>query len=272
MALPEGVEPVRFLVLGSLSALIFSVAKAGLGSSVGVLAVPIMIFACGEETTLAVGLMLPMLIAADYVAVVLWWRRWDGRAVGRLFAGACLGIAAGWAALWGLKQAGAGAHQAVADHVLKLAVGAIGLGFVALQIVNGRRGRPLEVRPTWPAALGLGSASGLTSTFAHAAGPLVAAYLLSQRMAKERYVASMAIAFWAINHAKLIPYAHLGLLRPETLGATVRLVPAIAAGAVLGRVLNARLGDRSFAGIVYGLLAVAGVSLVVKGVQGLMGG
>ena len=42
-----------FLALASLSAMLFSMAKAGFGGSAGVLAVPVMIFACGGRVRLA---------------------------------------------------------------------------------------------------------------------------------------------------------------------------------------------------------------------------
>ena len=49
------------------------------------------------------------------------------------------------------------------------------------------------------------------------------------------------------------------------------LVPAIAAGAVLGKFLHARIGDKQFTVIVYALLALAGVDLCRKGITTLLG-
>jgi hypothetical protein len=268
---PPGVENVvLFLAAGSVSAILFSLAKSGFGGSVGILAVPVMIFACGGQTRVALGLLLPMLIAADYVAVVLWWRKWDGRAVLRLMPGAALGIGLSWAALWALREWDVGATEQTTDAVLKLGIGLISLGFVALQAVRAVRGTPLKVRLTWPRMLAVGAVAGLTSTIAHAAGPVVAMYMLSLALPKGRYVASIALVFWTVNHAKLPAYLHLGMIDWDTLGATVLLVPAIAVGAVAGWLLHRRLGPRSFAGVVYTLLAIAGAGLIWKGLEALL--
>lgn len=260
-----------FLVLGSVSAILFSLAKSGFGGSVGILAVPVMIVACGGRTRVALGLLLPMLIAADYVAVAVWWRKWDGRAILRLLPGAVLGIGISWVALRLLRGWDVETTRHATDAVLKLGIGGISLGFVGLQVARAVRGSPLRVRLTWPRMLAVGTAAGLTSTIAHAAGPVVAMYMLSLRLPKGRYVASIALVFWTVNQAKLPAYVHLRMINWDTLGATVLLVPAIAAGAVAGWLLHRRLGQRQFTGVVYTLLAVAGAGLVWKGLEALLG-
>ncbi len=268
---PPGIEDLTlFLVAGSVSAVLFSLAKSGFGGSAGILAVPVMIFACGGETHFALGLLLPMLIAADYVAVVIWWRKWDGRAVLRLMPGAAVGIGLSWVALWALRGWEVEATEQLTDALLKLGIGLISLGFVALQAVRALRRTPLTVRLTWPRMLLVGAAAGLTSTIAHAAGPVVAMYMLSLALPKGRYVASIALVFWSINHLKLPAYAHLDMINRDTLGATVLLVPAIAAGAVAGVLLHRRLGQRPFTGVVYTLLAIAGAHLIWEGIKPLL--
>ena len=267
---PEGIaDPVLFLVLGSVSAILFSMAKSGFGGSAGILAVPVMVFACGGETSLALGLLLPMLIAADYPAVVFWWRRWDGKAVLRLLPGVAAGIALAWAAVYLLRRWDVRTSEDLTDPVLKVGIGAVSLGFVALQGIRAVRGGALVVTPRWPATALMGTAAGLTSTIAHAAGPVVAMYMLSLGMPKGRYVASIALVFWTINHAKLPAYLHLGMINFDTLGATVLLLPAIVAGAVGGVLLHRRLGQRQFTAAVYVLLAIAGAGLLYKGLEGL---
>jgi len=264
-------DPVLFLALGSLAAVLFSLAKSGFGGSVGILAVPVMIFACGDRTSLALGLLLPMLIAADYVAVVLWWRKWDGRAVLRVLPGVAIGIGAAWAALYLLRRWDVRTSADLTDPALKLGIGVIALGFVALQGVRALRGRALVVEPKWPAMVLVGAAAGVTSMVAHAAGPVVAMYMLSLGMPKGRYVASIAITFWAINHAKLPAYVQLGMINTDTLGAAILLLPAIVVGAVAGILLHRRLGERQFTGAVYALLAIAGAGLLYEGIRAIWG-
>ena len=258
-----------FLALGCLSAMLVSVAKAGFGGSIGLLAVPIMIYACGGDTRKAVGVMLPLLIVCDQVAIVNWWGKWNLRAVGLMIPGAVLGVALGSAALWGFAQFGAGDHQDAANASMKLGIGMIALGFVTLQAVRSLRERPLAFRPVlWQGTL-VGATAGFTSTLAHAAGPVVTMYLLPQQMPKGRYVASAVLYYWMGNPMKLPTYILLGLLSWGTMRASVLLMPAVVVGTLLGFFLHRRVGQKSFTGIVYVLLALAGGDLVFKAVRTL---
>jgi len=272
--IPAGVEDAwRFVLLGSVSAMLFSMAKSGFGGSVGLLGVAVMIYACGgsdRSVDLATGIMLPMLIAADYVAVIGWWRKWNTRAVGLLLGGAVLGVGLGWLAILAARSLDVDEKHNLANALMMACVGLIAIGFVVLEIVRARRGRPIPFRPVLWQGTAMGAVAGVTSTFAHAAGPVAAMYMLPQRMHKSRYVASMAVFFWIVNQAKLVPYYFLDRIRWDTLGATVLLLPAIAAGAALGIFLHRRVGARRFNAIIYGLLLLAGADLTARGVRAVI--
>ena len=257
-----------FLVLGSASAVLFSMAKAGFGGGVSLLAVPVMVYACGGKARLATGILLPILIAADYLAVGVWRGRWDARAAGAILPGSVAGVLLGWAGLWCFDRFLGGGRD-LTDAALKLAIGAITLAFVALQVVRTLRRRPLTVRPAFWQATCIGAIAGLTSMLAHAAGAVVAVYLLSQSMPKRRYVATTALFFWVVNQVKIAPYVHLGMIGWPTLGACVVLLPSVAAGAGLGVFLHRRTPQRHFSGIVYSLLALAGADMIRKAVLDL---
>ena len=67
--IPQGIpDTTLFLIVGSLSDMVFGMSKTGFGSGISILAVPMMIYACSHKAALAVGIMLPILIVADYVA------------------------------------------------------------------------------------------------------------------------------------------------------------------------------------------------------------
>lgn len=255
---------VQFLVVGSLAAMLFSMAKSGFGGGVGMLASPMMVIAAGDAT-IGMGIMLPMLIVADYVAVIAWWKHWNLRAVGMLLPGVIAGILLAWGALGWLQSRDLAGEQAAADAAMKIAIGAIAIVFVVLHVIRSLRGEQLTFRPVWWQAGLAGTSAGVTSTFAHAAGPIAAMYLLPQQMPKQRYVATTAALFWTVNQLKLVPYAQLGMINTKTLGAGVVLLPAIAIGAVAGRLLHSRVNARQFLGLVYTLLLIAGVHLLVKG-------
>jgi uncharacterized membrane protein YfcA len=271
MFIPEGVSNVPlFLALGAVAAALFSMAKAGFGGSVALLSTPLMIYAAGDSK-LALGIMLPMLIAADYAAAISWLRQWDLRQAMRLLPGMLVGVAAAWGLMAYLKSVEAASSQRVSDGAMRLAVGVVALAFVGLQVLRWLRKDSLAFRPSGWHSAGFGTLAGATSTLAHAAGPVVAMYLLPQQMPKGRYVATTAIVFWVLNQVKLVPYACLGMVNSQTLGAGLILLPAVVAGAVLGVLLHRRLGNRQFTGIIYVLLALTGAQLIFEGVQKLTG-
>lgn len=264
----------QFLLLGSLAALIFSMAKAGFGGGIGLLSTPIMAMAVGTHNTkLALGIMLPILIVADYVILLSWWGKWEWRRIAWLIVFACVGIAVGGVILWLL---GAGraqqspAQQVTMNAALAMGIGAIALGFVLLQLVRWLLKKDSIFTPSpWQTGV-VGLAAGVTSTLAHAAGPVIAMYLLPQRMEKTKFVATTALYYWLGNQLKLVPYLVLGLVNSQTLGAGVSLLPAIAVGALIGVLLHKRVNQTQFTAIVYVLLAGAGIELLRKSLPVLL--
>jgi len=271
--IPPGIHHVwLFLVLGSLSAMLVSLGKAGFGASIGVLSFPIMVYACGGNSLLAVAVTLPLLIACDLVAMASWWGRWNGRAAGLLLPGAVLGIILGGLCLWAIRGLDGSSDQATrarANAALMLIVGLIALGFVAMQAARWVGRKPLVFRPgPWQGA-GVGAAAGITSTLAHAAGPVVAMYLLPQQLPKSAFVATTVLFYAIINLLKLVPYSMLGLINTQTLGAALALLPAVVGGTAAGLLLHGRVDQRQFNGVVYVLLALAGGRMVYQGAVAL---
>lgn len=265
----EVANVAAFLFLGALSALLMSAAKAGFGGSLGLLAVPLMIYACGGSARLAAGILLPLLIACDYISMCFWLGKWRGRVVLALLPGTLVGVGLGWAGLWGVGHFHAEAHKDLLNAVMKLLIGGIALGFVVLQTVRALRTGPRTGSPgTWQST-GIGMAAGLTSTLAHSAGPITSMYMLRQNMPKDRFVASTVLYYWIANQIKLLPYFALGLISPDSLGASASLLPASAAGAVVGVALHRRVRQKHFTGIVYVLLALAGIHLCVTASRSL---
>ena len=271
LALPEGIDPTLFLLLGSVGALMLGVAKAGFGGSIGILTVPIMIYSCGGKASLATGITLPILMVCDMVAVACWWGKWDIRPVKLLLPGVVIGILLGSGVLWFFIQLDTGGARTLADAALKLGIGIIALSFVALQTARALRKQPPAFRPIFWQGTCAGMAAGFTSTLAHAAGPITTMYFLPQNLGKERFVASSALYYWIGNALKLAPYLLLSMVRTDTLAASAALMPAVVVGALLGVFLHHRVGQKSFTTVVYSLLALAGIHLCVQACVTLWG-
>lgn len=265
---PDGVaDPVQFFVLGSLAAMFMGAAKSGFAGGAGLLSVPLLIYACGGNSKLANGIMLPLLIACDYVTMIIWWRRWDLPNVLLLLPGMVVGIALGGVTLWYFLQLGEGrsaSGQETTNSALSFSIGLLAVGFVALQAVRLLRGQLRPFRPVFWHGFAAGSAAGLTSTLAHSAGPITTMYLVTQRMPKGKFVATAVLYYWIGNQVKLVPYGLLGMLTAPSLTADLALLPAIVVGALLGFLLHRRVNEKVFSIIVHALLAVIGGHLLIK--------
>lgn len=242
--------------------LIIGIGKTGFGPSMAILAVPLMIQACGKAS-LANGILLPVLILSDYIAVILWRGKWDFRVVWQTLPGTLAGIALAWMLFKICGHSRADSQRL--DAWLKIVVGVISLGFVVLQAIRAIRGRPVTVSPGPVHATAVGAVAGVTSTFANAAGPVMAIYLLGQRMESGKYVATTAIYFWIVNQIKLVPFWQLGWLDLSSATYSLVFVPAAVAGTFLGVWLQKNVGQKQFTGIVYTLLAAAGAHLCYQG-------
>ncbi len=264
---PEGVgDPLRFFLLGSLAAMFMGAAKSGFAGGAGLLSIPLLIHACGGDSKLALGMMLPLLIACDYVTLVIWWRRWDLRNVLLLLPGMCFGIALGGVALWcflQLDQAHSETAKQTTNAALSFSIGLLAVGFVILQAIRLLRGELQPFRPVFWHAFLAGSTAGLTSTLTHSAGPITTMYLVTQKMPKGTFVATAVLYYWIGNQLKLIPYRWLRMLTVPSLAADLVLLPAIVAGALLGVFLHGRVNEKAFSLIIHALLAIIGTQLIV---------
>lgn len=153
--------------------------------------------------------------------------------------------------------------QVTNDDVLRLLIGAISLAFVAWQI-SQRQGWLPHVSRRLPPVAGIlaGIVAGFTSFVSHAGGPPAAVYLLSQRLTKTEFQATTVLLFWAINIAKFIPYAWLGLFTLHTTLANLMLAPFALLGAWLGVQAHHLVSERLFFGVTYVLLTITGCKLI----------
>jgi uncharacterized protein len=263
-------DALLFLLIGSAAVALFSMGKAGFGGGAGLLALPLLKYATGDPL-LAIGLMLPLLIVCDYVAIVPWYRQWNLRAVGLLLPGMVIGTLIGMAVLWQLDMLNQiRPDKTLGSTMLTLIIGLLAMGFVGLHILRWRRKEPFNFRPVmWQGSM-FGGVAGVTSMLAHAAAPIVTIYMVSQGMDKRRFVASATLYFWIGNQLKVLPYIILGLLRPQILLAIVPLIPAAVVGALLGVWLNGRVSQKVFTTIIYVLLTITAIELIQGSVRDLL--
>lgn len=249
---------------------LIGIAKSGFGGGLGLIVVPIVTLALplanpayrGDD---ALGLLLPLLIVGDIIAVWQYRREVSWRTVGRLMPGAIIGILLGTMLIWLLKS-----HAAVAAALINMEIGFESVLLVGMSWYRQWHGRQQKLLPEPWRAIGTGTFAGASSTLAHAAGPIIAMYLLPLELGRLRMVATSAMFFFCANTAKLPTYWQAGLFDRISVPFALKFFPLVLAGALFGRWLTRRMSDKVFVQIVYASVFVLGVYLFYKGLSGLI--
>ena len=239
-------------LLALLGVFLIGLSKAGFATGLGMLSTPLVAEAMPARA--AIGVVLPLLCLADVFTLAVYWRKWDLRLVAWPLVGAAIGI--------GLATAFV---TSISDLALRRSIGAIGLVLTLLLVVRNRFHPHAVYRPRpWEGVL-VGVAAGVSSTVAHAAGPILALYLLAQRLEKTSFVATSGVFFTVNNLLKVPPYVATGLVDGSTLGLSLRYAAAIPLGIAAGWWLNRLLPQRHFDAVVAGLMILTSLHLLFGG-------
>ncbi len=241
-------------VCAALGALLVGVSKTAI-SGLSVLAVALFAFAFASGKQ-ASGLVLPLLVFGDFVAVFAYRRHAQWQYLWKLFPWTALGVVLGFFALGRLSDRGA-----------KSLIGAIILMLAALSYWRRyRRARgPSEEESApihWSTAIFVGILAGFVTLIANAAGPLMAIYLVSMRLPKMQYVGTGAVFFLLLNLFKVPFMATLGLVTLGSFELNLMLLPAVLAGAFAGRWLLKRIDQQLFENLALALSVLAGLLLL----------
>ena len=226
-------------MLGAFCAFMIGVAKTG-APGVGTLVAPLMVMTVGDAR-LATAWSLPILSTADVFAVLYWRRSADSRQLFSLIPWVVAGMVGGALAL------------SLSELAIRRMVGVIIVGMLAVYL--WRRWSPSGSAGGNPAFYGI--CTGFATTVANAAGPVMNLYLLSKKLPKERFVATGAWFFFAVNLMKAPIYAWYHLYSRTSLLFDVLMVPAVLAGAFAGQWLVRHMPQRVFEVLVIGLTAVS---------------
>lgn len=241
-------SPAQWL-LAILGAVGIGVAKSGFA---GVSLLHVVIFAYLFGARESTGVVLPMLIVGDVLAVCAFRQHARWEFVRRMLPPALAGIVAGWLLM----------HR-LSGEAYKPLIGWIILVLTTLQLWRQARPTFFERVPhrAW-FAWTMGLLAGGTTMLINGAGPIMALYFLAIALPKLELVGTSAWFFLIVNVLKVPFSATLGLIHPETLRLNALLVPAIAAGLFAGRWLVRRIPQRLFDGLLLAFAAIAALRLI----------
>lgn len=244
---PEITPPVVAAVAGA--ALLIGLSKGGLGGGLGPLIT--IVVATALPTGAAIGVLLPLLMVGDIIALWALRGHWDRPSIRALLPAAALGVVGASLFL-----------RSVPERGLQLFLAIFSLAFVAYRLVEPRL-TSRRLQPGTPLGVAAGFTSGITSTVAHAGGPPVAIYLLASQITPLSYVSTTAAFFFVVNWLKVPGYAAAGLFDRELMMPLIPLAVLIWPGVYAGRWVVRRIGAGPFERLVLGLLLVGAVYLIV---------
>jgi uncharacterized membrane protein YfcA len=254
-------DPIA-IALAICGVLIIGIAKSGFGGGLGMLTTPLCVVAFGPKD--AIGILLPLLCVADGFSLYHYWGKWNVRNVWLIVPGSIVG------AIVGVQLIG---HASARE--MNVAIGVLALLFVAFQLGRNflKPGGAAYVPKRWH-GIGCGLASGVTSTFAHGAGPVVTVFLVPQNLSKELFVGTSILVFAWINWIKIPLYVlstemvgwgwlpPKSLINLETLKFSLLFLPVVPVGIWIGLWMNRKFSEKIFLNVIYGITFLTGLKLI----------
>lgn len=243
------------ILVASLGVLFIGIAKAGFGGGLGMLTTPICVLAFGaggKPPAFAVGTLLPLLCAGDAFSLYYYWGKWRKENLLYLLPGTVAGV------FLGVRLMGR-----FTDRGVSVAIGVIAVLFVLFQLAREKIfAMEGAFAPNHKVGIPCGVTTGITSTFAHGAGPVVSMFLIPQRMPKEIYMGTSVLVFAWVNWIKMPFFLSQQIITRETLLTGLYYFPLVPVGVWLGVWMNRRCSERGFLRVVYILVLLAGVQLI----------
>lgn len=241
-----GLSALDWCLLLAASALV-GFAKTAIG---GVAAVGIAVFAAVLPARESTGVLLPLLLVGDVVAVRAYRRHCDWPRLIRLLPAVAVGVVAGTVFM-----------ARVDDTVMRRTIGAVLLGLVAVHVASRRLSGGAMARGG-TAASGFGLLAGFTTMVANAGGAAMSLYLLASRVGVLAFLGTTAWFFLIVNALKVPFSIGLGLVTAGSLALDAVLAPAVLAGAAAGRVWVHRLDQALFERLVLACTVLASLNLL----------
>jgi uncharacterized membrane protein YfcA len=243
-----GLSPVSWVLIFGAAVLI-GMNKTGL-AGVSLIAIPVLAAAFGGKAS--TGLVLPLLIAADSVAIFSYRKSICWKALLKLIP-------------WTLPGLGIALYvgENFSDHIFKICMAAVVFVVLIIMIIREIRGGTEEFSPRWYLYAAVGLLGGFAAMIGNVAGPIVGVYFLSINLDKDEFIASRAWFFWIINLMKLpLQLFVWKTITPETLELNLLMLPAILIGAVAGIIIVKRITEKPYRIFVITVTAVSAVFLL----------
>ncbi len=241
------------LILLCMCALMVGVSKTGI-PNLGTLVAAIL--AVMFPAKASIGILLPMLLTADLVAVITYRHTVIWRLLVKLIPWVLAGIVMGYFTLGQID-----------NHQLSLIIGVIVITLIVVHLLKD----PLEARfqLKWSQSTTfhhvLGVLAGFTTMVGNAAGGIMAIYFLAKGLKKKEFMGTGAWFYLGVNLLKVPFSMDLGLITTRTLVWNMWMIPLILLGTYIGIRLLKVIPERLFQTLILLFAGIGGVWLLVQG-------
>ncbi|MFJ4629854.1 sulfite exporter TauE/SafE family protein [Streptomyces sp. NPDC088847] len=225
--------------------------------------VSLAIFAAVLPARASTGVLLPILIVGDVLAVLTYRRHAHWPTLWRLFPAVAAGVVIGTLFLvW------------ADDAVVRTSIGAILLFMAGITLWRRRKAdagaeagdEPDSVtsRSGRAKARSYGVLGGFTTMVANAGGPVMSMYLLSAGFRKLGFLGTSAFFFLIVNVTKVPFSVGLGLIDGHSLLLDASLAAFVVPGALIGKWAVNRINQRLFEQLVIAATIIGGLQLLLR--------
>ncbi|BDV32123.1 sulfite exporter TauE/SafE family protein [Microbacterium terricola] len=237
-------------VLLAVGSVVIGVSKTALPGG-GTVAVAI--FAAVLPARESTGTILLLLLVADLFAITTYRRHVNWRALLRLAPAVVVGLALGIAFLF-----------VADDELVRRVIGGVLIAVVVFTLARRWLRHSVEEGGSHRvAAVAYGTLGGFTTMVANAAGPVMSMYFLAARFPVKEFLGTAAWFFFLVNLSKVPFSAGLGIITVPGMLIDLVLVPAVVAGALLGRWIANRIDQVLFERLVIVLTLVGAIYLIL---------
>lgn len=221
--------------------------------------VSLAIFAAVLPARASTGVLLPILIVGDVLAVLTYRRHAHWPTLWRLFPAVAAGVVVGTVFLMWAD-----------DGIVRTSIGAILLLMAAVTVWRRRTTEAAEepdsvaTRSGRAKARSYGVLGGFTTMVANAGGPVMSMYLLSAGFRKLGFLGTSAFFFLIVNVSKVPFSAGLGLIDGRSLFLDAALAVFVVPGALFGKWAVNRINQRLFEQLVIAATIVGGLQLLLR--------
>mgnify|MGYP003108671825 FL=1 len=228
----------------------------GKGGLPGLGNLAIAIYALAFPARLSVGILLPVLMAADVVAVLVYRRHAEWKVIGKLLPWTFLGVGIG-ALVFGN----------IGDRTVEILIGLILLIMTGLHFFKSAFQKDPTAIPAGKSAWGLrvatGTIGGFATMIANAAGPVAALYLIFLRLPKIAFVGTLAWFFLIVNWAKLPILIGLGAVNLDSMSVSLPAMGFAMVGVLAARAVVEKIPQKLFEWLIWIFVIGAGIQLLL---------